>query len=308
MQLKKFSLAAGLLLSMSSQAQQTTIYSGTGFGTYYYDMKQVDVCGTSFASQNTGPVRCQTSDLSLDALNSNYVVAMNNTQLGEQLALYCGKKVAITSVNGQSVSMDLPLFIGDGCLRCSEGSAADYQTWDSNGAPGLDFSYSILDQLSGGNACQHGHFSITWEIVDEQLYDFDTNTGTTTTPASASAPAPTSVPTPPPAPAAPKAGGGEGEGGAAQVRPVTAPVQYQNFDKVAAAPTTLITTQPPATTTTTNPGTCSSGAWQCSPNGSVLEQCISGTWAPRATCAAGEVCRGGGVPYCAAPGVGQAAS
>ena len=45
--------AAGMLLTLRTHGQNV-IFSGTGFGTYYYDLQQVDACGTSFAAQNTG--------------------------------------------------------------------------------------------------------------------------------------------------------------------------------------------------------------------------------------------------------------
>jgi hypothetical protein len=327
---KTISVAAGLLLAISSRAQQNTIYSGTGFGTYYYDMQQVDVCGQSLAGVNAGPVKCQNSNLALNDINSNYLVAMNITQLGGNMALYCGKKVVVTSLNGQPVSTDLPLYIGDGCERCSEGSAAEDQTWNSNGSPGLDFSYSVLNQLSGGSGCD-GHFAVTWEILDEQLYEFDTDTGAaavSTSPPAAPATSKSPAPAPPAPPAAP-AGGAADDQPAAVIPPsrlsssptaaitAAALVHYQQDDKVPAAPTTLIPTQLPSTTTATTTTTtmeyniassCASGAWQCGSANSVLEQCISGVWTPRATCVAGEECQGGDVPYCAPRGFGQSSS
>lgn len=161
--------AAGLF---AGALGQQSIFSGAGFGTYYYDVEQVSACGTSFEYQNMGPVMCnQETALTLNDINSNYIVAMNNTQLRSDPSLYCGKKVVV-SVNGQA--SDLPLFIGDGCERCGEGSP-DATTWNAQGAPGLDFSLSVLDKISGGSACADGHADITWEIVDETLYNFDTN-------------------------------------------------------------------------------------------------------------------------------------
>ena len=145
-------------------------YSGTGFGTYYYDVKQTSVCGADFSLQNQGFVECnQVTGLSLDQINSNYLVAMNRTQLVEDLGGYCGRRV-IVSVNG--VQSNLPLFVGDGCERCGTGSSDDI--WNPDGAPGLDFSYSVLSELDA-SACQTGHVDISWEIVDETLYNFDTN-------------------------------------------------------------------------------------------------------------------------------------
>jgi hypothetical protein len=130
--------AVGLLLTLRAHGQNV-IFSGTGFGTYYYDLQQVDACGTSFAAQNTGQLECSLETvLTLDQVNSDYVVAMNRTQLIGDMANYCGKKV-IVSINGQPSS--LPLFIGDGCERCASGSASS-DTWDPNSAPGLDLSYN----------------------------------------------------------------------------------------------------------------------------------------------------------------------
>ena len=187
--------AAGLLLTLRVHGQNV-IFSGTGFGTYYYDIQQVDACDTSFATLNMGQLECSLETvLTLDQVNLDYVVAMNRTQLSEDMDIYCGKQV-IVSVNGQPSS--LPLFIGDGCVRCANGSASS-DTWDPNGSPGLDFSYTVLSELSS-SACADGHIDITWEIVDETLYNFDTNgSGTpqgpvaalgsrSTTPTSASAP------------------------------------------------------------------------------------------------------------------------
>lgn len=75
---------------ISSIMAQSTVYSGQGFGTYYYDTTQVQACGADFSSQNQGVVRCSsTAGGTLDNINSNYIVAMNNTQLGENLEAYC---------------------------------------------------------------------------------------------------------------------------------------------------------------------------------------------------------------------------
>ncbi|OJJ50143.1 hypothetical protein ASPZODRAFT_128763 [Penicilliopsis zonata CBS 506.65] len=169
--------ASTLLFALGASAS-SSIYSGSGFGTYYYDISDVDACGTSFSSQNLGDVECsQVTALSLDTINSNYLVAMNHTQLVDNMETYCGKRVVVT-ING--VKSDLPLFIGDGCERCAEGSA-DSDTWNAEGAPGLDFSYTVLNELSGGEACDDGHVSIEWEILDETLYEFDTGASDSST-------------------------------------------------------------------------------------------------------------------------------
>jgi hypothetical protein len=162
--------AAGLLLASKVAATASSIYSGTGFGTYYYDVVETDECGSNFDNINSGQVECSLTQVwTLEDVNSDYLVAMNHTLLVGDLSEYCGKKV-IVSVNG--VASSLPLFIGDGCERCAEGSATS-TTWNADGAPGLDFSYSVASELND-LACDDGHIEITWEVFDELVYRFDT--------------------------------------------------------------------------------------------------------------------------------------
>ncbi|CEO60119.1 hypothetical protein PMG11_04759 [Penicillium brasilianum] len=247
--------AAGLLFTLGASAQ-SVVSSGQGFGTYYYDIDQVDACGTTFEYQNQGGIMCSSETLlSLDAMDTNYVVAMNNTQLGADPSKYCGKKVVVT-VNGQK--SDLPLFIGDGCQRCGTGSSTS-DTWNAQGAPGLDFSYSVLDQLSGGSACNDGHVEISWEILDETIYNIDGSSSGFTSSSGSS---------------------GSSSSGSQS-----------------ATPTTMATSASAAAQATASSSTsCSDNAWQC--NGDVLEQCIGSAWTPRSTCAAGTSCKGGSSPYC----------
>jgi hypothetical protein len=61
---------------------QGVLSSGSGFGTYYHDINRINACGTSFVSQNKGPVECSlTTALTLNDVNSNYLVAVNHTLL-----------------------------------------------------------------------------------------------------------------------------------------------------------------------------------------------------------------------------------
>ncbi|KAL7940649.1 hypothetical protein V8C42DRAFT_336962 [Trichoderma barbatum] len=150
---------------------QAVINSGNGFGTYYYDIEHPQSCFADFSNMNTGFVECnQFTGLSLNKINSNNLIAMNHTLLSKNLAKYCGKRV-IVSVNGKASST--PFFIGDGCERCGTGSATNGQ-WNPNGAPGLDFSFTQLSALNS-NACFAGHIDLSWQILDETLYNFDTN-------------------------------------------------------------------------------------------------------------------------------------
>ena len=123
----------------------------------------MDACGTSFA-QNTDQLQCSLdTGVTLDQVNSDYVVAMNRINPLGTWPL---------TVERRSSSPPT-LFIDDGCERCAGGSASS-DTWDPNSAPGLDLSYAVLSELSS-SACADRHIDITWEIVDETLYNFDTN-------------------------------------------------------------------------------------------------------------------------------------
>ncbi|TWU71472.1 hypothetical protein ED733_003038 [Metarhizium rileyi] len=147
-----------------------TIFSGHGFATYYYDIENVKACGTDFVNQNQGYVACSPGTArSLNQIGTNYLVAMNNTELQKNRKKYCGKRVIVT-VNGEKST--LPFFIGDGCERCGGGPLTG--PWNPVGAPGLDFSYSALSELST-QACSAGHIELSWEIADEALFQFNTD-------------------------------------------------------------------------------------------------------------------------------------
>ena len=280
----QITIAAGLLFALPTFAQ-STIASGTGFGTYYYDIEQLNACGNDFGPQNQGPVECSSATaLTLDQIDSNYLVAMNHSQLIGDIGSYCGKRVVV-SVNG--VPSSLPLFIGDGCQRCGTGSSTS-DVWDANGAPGLDFSYSVLSELSD-SACADGHISISWEIVDDTLFNFDTNA--------------------PGKPEGPVGGSGSGSGSGSRsgssssITPASsskasAPSASHSDTTKGPAPTTLATVvstvTPSSTSSSSEP--CPTGAWQCSANN--LVQCLEGSWVTRATCGAGFSCQGGNSPYC----------
>lgn len=257
----QYTAAVSLLRTVGASAM-SIIHSGRGFGTYYYDIGQVNSCGTTFEYQNKGGVMCSSATmLSLDQMDTDNVVAMNNTQLGTDPSMYCGKRVVV-SVNGQQ--SDMQLFIGDGCQRCGVGSSVS-NIWNSDGAPGLDFSYTALDELSGGNACDAGHVAISWEILDETIYDFD---GSSSGFVSLSE---------------------QNVSHAAAVESlVQCPVQSET-------PTTMATGTS-ATQATAVSIACSENAWQC--KGPVIEQCIGSIWTPRVTCTAGYNCQGGSNPYC----------
>lgn len=155
--MKPFKLAIVLSQILRALAQET-LFAGTGEGTYYYDIRETQVCGNDFIYQNMGNVGCSMSALSLNQISSNYIVAINNTQLHENLSKLCGKRIVLF-VNGRR--SNVPLFVGDGCARCAVDS-------------GVDLSYSVLNDMMEGMACEKGHTTIHWEILDEKVYTFDT--------------------------------------------------------------------------------------------------------------------------------------
>lgn len=154
--MKPFRLAVVLSQVLRALAQET-LFTGTGEGTYYYDVHEVQACGTNFMYQNMGNVGCSVSALSLNQISSN-IVAINNTQLHENIAGLCGKRIVL-HVNGRR--SNVPLFVGDGCARCAVDS-------------GVDLSYSVLNDMMEGTACEKGHTAVNWEILDDNIYTFDT--------------------------------------------------------------------------------------------------------------------------------------
>ena len=79
--------AAGLLLATAAHSS-SAIFEGEGFGTYYYNLDPLDVSGNDFSSMDSGQVECSlTQAWSLDQIGSNYLVAMNHTQLAENMSL-----------------------------------------------------------------------------------------------------------------------------------------------------------------------------------------------------------------------------
>ncbi|EED21235.1 hypothetical protein TSTA_084660 [Talaromyces stipitatus ATCC 10500] len=266
-------LAAASLLFTTQALAQNEIYSGSGFGTYYYDIVNANQCYTDFSNANLGQVECSLTQVwTLEDVNSDYLVAMNHTQLVEDMGKYCGKRV-IVSVNG--VPSDMPLFIGDGCERCATGSSTS-TTWQPDGAPGLDFSYSVAEKLSS-QACNAGHIEISWEIVDELVYQFDYDGSggpqgfVTTTPAGPTTTKATTT-------------------SAATHTGTTTKATITKHS------TTLKTTTASPTQTS---APCQDNVWQCTPDGTSLEQCIGSTWTIREVCPSGTSCHGTSNPYCA---------
>ncbi|CAD6573642.1 MAG: hypothetical protein CYPHOPRED_005185 [Cyphobasidiales sp. Tagirdzhanova-0007] len=139
-----------------------TIYSGSGQGTFYFDITGAGPCGavnglTSYPETN-GYAMCEPSSgyKTLAARGSNKVVAIPSGILTGNEAKYCGKAVSVTW-NGNTVS---DLIVWDGCEAC-------------NGNSGLDFSSTVFAEVFGNSNCAAGRMDgLTWEILDQQVWSY----------------------------------------------------------------------------------------------------------------------------------------
>lgn len=80
--------ATAAIFSLGVQAT----FSGTGFGTFYYDINanDGDACGDDLASFDNRDVTCGWRIArTADEVDSDYMVAMNVTQLEAGLSTYC---------------------------------------------------------------------------------------------------------------------------------------------------------------------------------------------------------------------------
>lgn len=256
---------AVMLLLASLALTQDVIYSGAGFGTYYYDVVETEACRNSFQNMDNGLVECSLEQpWTLNDIGSNYVVAMNDTLLKENMGRYCGKR-AIVFMNG--VPSRLPFFVGDGCHRCGT-RPADRDTWNPDGAPGLDFSFSALRGLSS-EICENGHVDISWKVINEQIYDF-AMTGFSLTNSWARTPRKDPIPT------------------ASAAGSITT-------DK--STPTMCSRTTLSSASLLTSSGNLMVGSWKC--NGAIIEEYFRNAWMPIATCGPGMTCLGAPtVPHC----------
>lgn len=157
-----------LILELS--CAQKIIAEGKGYGTMYYDVVSPKVQHYDWSVANSGALQCSFSTkISLDDVHSNYIIAINATELRQNRNKYCGKRV-IVDVGG--VTSDKQFFIGDGCKHCALDTKSG--KYNPHGAPGLNFSYLALMELSC-DAYAKGNIEIGWKIVDEEVHSFPVN-------------------------------------------------------------------------------------------------------------------------------------
>ncbi|EFJ41578.1 chitinase, lysozyme, partial [Volvox carteri f. nagariensis] len=142
------------------------LYSGSGSGTYYYDLRTTCPQNPGGFPENNGYPYCASYNPSaptyktLAQLNTNNVIAIDRNVLSANRARLCGKKVLVfkngvpvTAPNGGS------FFVWDGCEACVGGGR-------------IDFSLSGL-QRAASNACSLGVVpGISWQVVDEVVQQF----------------------------------------------------------------------------------------------------------------------------------------
>lgn len=151
-----------ILFHIGLVTAQTVLAEGNGNGTFYYDVTQDRINTWDLTSMNhNGVLRCgDRVAITPVQLHSNYLVAMNETELNGNLKKYCGKRVIVT-YNGKK--SNIPFFIGDGCAACAR-------------EPLLDFSFSGLAELSTrSEVWEKGRINIGWQIVNEDIYQFPIN-------------------------------------------------------------------------------------------------------------------------------------
>ncbi|NDD83761.1 hypothetical protein EBZ38_05680 [bacterium] len=149
----------------------STLYtSGETFGTYYYDIKTQCPSEPNGYPETNGYPFCAdaVTPLKLIQLGTNNVVAIARS-LFNTGKNYCGKKV-IVYYNGVQIAPPDPgsFFVGDACEACS-----------SDGH--IDFSVSGLQQINT-QACTLGKVpGISFQIVDELVFNFSTSSNSPVT-------------------------------------------------------------------------------------------------------------------------------
>lgn len=148
-----------------SRCSPNSLYSGSGSGTYYYDL-HTWCSGLPPPPENDGYPYCASFDpaqptyKTLRQLGTNNVIAIDRNIITSNRAMLCGKKIQVFK-DGAPVSAPDggDFFVWDGCEACIGGSR-------------IDFSLSGL-QKAESDACTVGLVpGITWQVMDEQVQQF----------------------------------------------------------------------------------------------------------------------------------------
>jgi len=147
----------------TSKRGLTSILTGLGQGTLYYDLNGGGTCGpangwTHFAETN-GYGMCEPNAgyKTLAQRGSNRVVAMPSNMLSGRQSEYCGKEVVVT-FGGKTVDN---LILWDGCAACNSNN-------------GLDFSSTVFAEIFGEDNCNKGRIDgMSWEITSKQIWNLN---------------------------------------------------------------------------------------------------------------------------------------
>ncbi|KAJ3063028.1 hypothetical protein HDU98_001107 [Podochytrium sp. JEL0797] len=134
------------------------LISGSGSGTYYYDIYNQVCPGFTHYAENQGITACEPSVgyQTLAQRNNNNIVAIAVDQLSANKAGLCGKRVVV-KYNGEEVEGNFVVW--DACVACTGGVK-------------IDFSLGALQKIEP-NACHMGVVpGMSWEVTDEQVIPY----------------------------------------------------------------------------------------------------------------------------------------
>ncbi|KAJ3112519.1 hypothetical protein HK100_002303 [Physocladia obscura] len=144
--------------SQTSSAVTNILITGSGVGSYYYDVTGITCNNNPPYAETNGYAFCEpgTGYKTLAQRGNNYIVALAVDQMNSNKAGLCGKQV-IVSYNGKVVPEIFVIW--DACAACSGGVR-------------LDFSVTALLGINP-NACALGLVpGITWQVTDTQIIPY----------------------------------------------------------------------------------------------------------------------------------------
>lgn len=148
----------------ASSNGSAVLNTGSGGGTYYYDVTGATCNGDAPYRENQGYPKCASYDLAsartVQQFGTNNAVAIDNTLLvgADGREKYCGKQIRVFK-DGVEVA-GCPFFVWDGCEACLGGVR-------------IDFSVSALRSIQE-NACTVGVVpGISWEVTETQVVPFE---------------------------------------------------------------------------------------------------------------------------------------
>ncbi|KAJ3083333.1 hypothetical protein HK100_009471 [Physocladia obscura] len=142
----------------SATSNTNILVSGSGDGTYYYDITGKTCDHGAPFQENNGYTFCEPDSgfQTLVERDNNYIVALAVDEMNANKANLCGKKVIVTYA-GNVVPGEFVVW--DACVACTGGVR-------------LDFSLSALLEIEP-DTCQLGVIpGIKWEVTDTQVIPF----------------------------------------------------------------------------------------------------------------------------------------